>query len=102
MTAGGRASLLFGNRKYFFDIEFADIELFDFRTRNNNDLVGIFELNVGPRYSRRLTNGANVFAGGGFEAQLWQGAGTAFSTPFTTTLGNIGFAGIGASVGLTR
>jgi len=102
MTAGGRASLLFGDRKYFFDIEFANIDLFDFNTRNDNDLVGIFELNVGPRYTRRLANGANVFVGGGFEGQLWQGSGTAFSTPFDTSLGSIGFAGLGANIGFTR
>jgi hypothetical protein len=63
-------------------------------TAYRDDLLSIIDLNLGPQFRLPLGNGAYLTGTAGAEAQFW--SGTAAAT-FDT-----GFAGFGASLGITR
>lgn len=95
VVAAGRYSGVYGNSSIGLGIApFANLKI-------SNDLVNIFELNIGPQWRRRLAGGGYLTVGAGLESQFWMGA-----IPLGGLVGtikeNVGFAGFSTSIGLTR
>lgn len=102
--ANMRGSLLFGQNKQFY---FADADNFlgpDTLTLENDDVIGILELQLGTEYSYRLENGMRLFANVAGEGQLWMGAGSAFNqdNAGSEADGNFGLVGFTVGGGIAR
>ena len=81
-----RGSLLFGNYKrrarfenaglvgFIFDPDEFEYEV-DLASDRGDDLLTVLEMQLGMEYAREMGYGALFFVRGGFEAQVWQGAG---------------------------
>ncbi|MCA9199970.1 MAG: hypothetical protein KDA87_20665 [Planctomycetales bacterium] len=63
---------------------------------NVDDVMPVWELQIGALWTRRLQNGASIYLGGFFEAQLWEFLGP---SEFTSDLG---FWGPTLAVGIAR
>jgi len=93
MTMGARYSSIFGNTKG---------TIFGAPFTNNDDLVNIVELNIGPQYRRALRNGAYLTLGAGIEAQYYSNG--IYNNGATTFDGehDVGFVGFASSIAITR
>jgi hypothetical protein len=87
MVSTARWSAVYGNSKFGAA-----------NTHVNDNLVNIFEINIGPQYRRQLRRGAYLTLGGGFEAQYWSNAFTTTTMPSA----DVGFAGFGSQIAITR
>jgi hypothetical protein len=93
MVSAARWSALYGNSKGQIAGAIAAV---------NDDLVNVFELNIGPQYRRRLRNGAYLTLGGGIEAQYWSNAIDAANAAFGPLSSDAGFVGFSSTVAITR
>jgi hypothetical protein len=100
--SGLRGSLLFGRRKAGIALRdnMADTVLFGESTRGN-DLIAIWEVNLGLQYLWPLSGGGNVFVRGGVEGQYWQGPRT-IDPFFAAVPGDMGFGGFTVAAGVNR
>jgi len=97
MTAGARYSAVYGNAKANIGVGLGGLGL---GVTSRDDLVNVLELNIGPQYRRRLSNGSYLTMGAGVEAQYYSNG---LDLPSVVGLGiDTGFIGFGSSIGITR
>ncbi len=87
------SSLLFGNRDQFVTNSLAG----DFSRTNADELVTTVEAALGVQYVKHLGENRCAFVRLTYQSQTWLGAGTA-----TDATGDLGFRGLGFSVGTNR
>jgi len=68
---------------------------------SRDDLVNILELNIGPQYRRRLSNGSYLTMGAGVEAQYYSNALDLPVGPIGVGI-DTGFVGFSSSIAITR
>lgn len=102
MTAGARYSAVYGNGKIS-----GAIGGFGGTGAINDNLVNVVELNIGPQYRRRLSNGSYLTVGAGIEAQYYNN-GANIALPPALAIGGVGlgydtgFVGFASNIAITR
>jgi len=99
MAAGARWSAVYGNAKLDIGGALGGI---GFNPVARDTLVNVLEINIGPQYRRRLSNGSYLTMGAGIESQYYSNgldlpAVGGFGLGFDT-----GFIGFGSSIAITR
>ncbi len=90
--AGARGSVLFGEQNQSWAID-NGVAVASYSRSNDDDVVPVTELHVGSQYDFD----SGLFIRGGWEGQIWHGAGG----PNSIT-GDLGFDGFSFSVGVVR
>ncbi len=93
MFGSASGSLLLGNRSQFVN----DSNTFITRRNNADEMVSIFEIMTGVQYKYEYAENRSYYARVAFSNQTWLNAGTP-----NAPLGDLGFRGLGFSVGFNR
>lgn len=95
LFGSARGSILFGETNQ--TIVAASTTTSGLETRTEQEVLGIFEVRLGPEWAYTLADGSRFYTRGTVDAQLWQNAGSS-----TNDAADLGLIGFGFEIGLMR